>query len=444
MIKLAIGCTKAGLTLKKAIVEYLESQDYLIDDLGMKENGGFVPYYDSAAAVAKALSEGKYEKAIIICGTGAGSVIIANKFKNVFAVYASCEYEASRATIINQANCLCLGEWLTPGQHGIEIVKAWLNATAGEGFEMQWQKFLNDGVDKVKNIDSENLSKDISVNEKRKSEIRSLLKLSVEDIKQKADKKLFICGDIDQLHKKMAREIADEIIQQNKKGELTRLIVPVGPTGQYPYLAEMINKENISLKNVWLFFMDEYCGDEGKVIPKRHPLSFKGEAERLFFKNLGPNCDLLDEQVIFPNENNIGCLTGLIEEVGGIDTSYGGIGIHGHIAFNEPSIGVAETSPRKVRLNDFTVTINAVRSHVGGNIECFPRHAYTLGMKQILEARRIRLYCRNGCGFDWANTVLRLALFGEPGEDYPVTYIRHKNYIITTDKETLACPEFEL
>ena len=93
----------------------------------------------------------------VFCGTGAGSMIIANKFKNVFAVYASCEYEASRATIINQANCLCLGEWLTPGQHGIEIVKAWLNSKPGQGFEPQWQGFLNDGVEKVKEIDKENL-----------------------------------------------------------------------------------------------------------------------------------------------------------------------------------------------------------------------------------------------------------------------------------------------
>ena len=68
------------------------------------------------------------------------------------------------------------------------------------------------------------------------------------------------------------------------------------------------------------------------------------------------------------------------------------------------------------------------------------REAYTLGMKQILASRRIRLYCRNGCEFDWANTVLRLALFGTPGDDYPVTYIRDTDFTITTDRETLASP----
>ena len=55
--------------------------------------------------------------------------------------------------------------------------------------------------------------------------------------------------------------------------------------------------------------------------------------------------------------------------------------------------------------------------------ECFPRDAYTIGMKQILASQHIRLYCRNGTPFDWANTILRIALFGTPGDDYPVTYI---------------------
>ena len=46
---------------------------------------------------------------------------------------------------------------MTPPQHGIEMVKAWLNAKPGEGFEPQWQEFLNNGVEKVRQIDKENL-----------------------------------------------------------------------------------------------------------------------------------------------------------------------------------------------------------------------------------------------------------------------------------------------
>jgi len=57
-------------------------------------------------------------------------------------------------------------------------------------------------------------------------------------------------------------------------------------------------------------------------------------------------------------------------------------------------------------------------------------------MMQILESHEIRLYCRNGTPYDWANTILRIALFAQPEDDYPVTYIRnHPNYVIVTDKD---------
>lgn len=156
-MKFAIGSTKAGLTLKKELVSFLKEMGHEVDDLGMKEGGQFVPYYESAANVARAVSEGKYEKAIIICGTGAGSVIVANKFKGVYAVHVVGEFEASRATIINDANVLVLAEWLTPPQHAKEMIKAWLNAEFGEGFEPQWKDFLRDAVENVKRIDRENL-----------------------------------------------------------------------------------------------------------------------------------------------------------------------------------------------------------------------------------------------------------------------------------------------
>lgn len=276
----------------------------------------------------------------------------------------------------------------------------------------------------------------------RKQEIRDLLKLTPEAVMAKAGDRLVVCEDIDALHQRFAEDIAGEIRARNAAGELTRLIVPVGPTGQYPLLAEMINHEKLSLENVRFFFMDENCGDDGKAVSAAHPLSFKKEAQELFLSRLSGDLKPAPAHVIFPDENNIDALAGMVEDAGGIDTCYGGIGIHGHVAFNEPEPGVSTLGPHKVRLNDFTVTINAVRSHVGGNLECFPREAFTQGMAQILNARRIRLYCRNGCEFDWANTVLRLALFGKPGDDYPVTHIRGKDYVITTDRDTLASPQY--
>jgi len=275
----------------------------------------------------------------------------------------------------------------------------------------------------------------------RRAEIRALLRLSPEEVIEKAGDRLVVCEDLDALHQRFAEDVAREIADSNAEGRPTRLIVPVGPTGQYPILADILQREGLSLERCWFFFMDEYCDDAGNAVGMDHPLSFRRQAQRVFLDRLDDACGLNPKHVVFPNEGNIDTLARTINEVGGIDVCYGGIGIHGHIAFNEPEPGVSATGPRRVALNDFTVTINAVRAHVGGNIECFPHHAYTLGMRQVLGARAIRLYCRNGHKFDWANTVLRLALFGTPGDDYPVTHIRDRNYTITTDRDTLASPE---
>jgi len=274
----------------------------------------------------------------------------------------------------------------------------------------------------------------------RRREVRELLRLSPDEVMDRAGEQLVVCEDLDALHRRFAEDIAEEIRTRKTAGEPTRLIVPVGPTGQYPILADIVNSEGLSLENVWFFFMDENCGEDGKAVPAAHPLSFRGEARRMFFDKLSGALGPPPDHVIFPDESNIEDLAGTIADLGGIDACYGGIGIHGHVAFNEPAPGVSGMGPRRVRLNDFTVTINAVRARVGGNLECFPREAFTLGLAQILNARRIRLYCRNGCEFDWANTVLRLALFGEPGDDYPVTHIRGRDYTIVTDRDTLASP----
>lgn len=274
----------------------------------------------------------------------------------------------------------------------------------------------------------------------RREEIHQLLSMSPDEVKSRAGERLVVCSDLDALHEQMAEDIADEIRTVNQQNAPLRLILPVGPTGQYPFLVEIINSEGLNLANCWFFFMDEYCADHGKSLEADHPLSFKGIAQQLFLGQLDAQASLNQSQVIFPDEHNFSALAARIEAVGGIDTCYGGIGIHGHVAFNEPEPGVSNTGCRRVRLNDFTVTINAVRSSVGGNLEGFPKEAYTLGMQEILSARQIRLYCRNGGEFDWANTVLRLALLGAPGDDYPVTHIRETDYVITTDEDTLASP----
>lgn len=277
----------------------------------------------------------------------------------------------------------------------------------------------------------------------RRGEIHKLLKLSTAQMQKRAGERLVILPDIDTLHEHFAESIATEIKANNAKRRPTKLILPVGPVGQYPILADMINDQRISLKRCWFFMMDEHCDDNGIALSPDHPLSFRHTFNDLFATRVKRNLLIPAKQLVFPDHLNVQTLKDRIESVGGIDTTYGGIGIHGHIAYNEPEANVRESDPRLVYLNDFTRTINAIRAEVGGNLEGHPRKGVTLGMRQLLGAKRIRLYCRNGISLDWANTVLRLAVFGKPGDDYPVTHIRnHRDYVIATDEDTARRPRF--
>lgn len=277
----------------------------------------------------------------------------------------------------------------------------------------------------------------------RREEIRELLHLSEKELIDKSAESLQVMSSLDSLYEHFAESIAGEIAQNNEKGKKTKLILPVGPTGQYPILAEMINQKGVDLNNCYLFFMDEYCDENGFPLSAEHPLSFKGKIEEIFFGKLEEKYKIPKDQVIFPTVDNLHEIPGMIDDLGGIDTCYGGIGIHGHVAFNEPEPKVRNTDPRLVYLNEYTVTINAIRANVGGDLENFPRKALTIGMNQILNSERVRLYCRNSISdLEWANTVLRLSVLGQPGEDYPVTFLTdHKNYKVITDSSTAQGPE---
>lgn len=274
--------------------------------------------------------------------------------------------------------------------------------------------------------------------DERDQEIRDLMRMPLEVLLDKAGAHLRVCKSLDILHQVFAEDIFKEIQKNNTQDKSTRIILPIGPTGQYPYLVKYLNQNKVDLESCWFFFMDEYCDRRGNALDISHPLSFKKIGYEQLLNQLDPSLKLQKDHIFFPSENNINQLDGVMEEIGGIDTCYGGIGIHGHLAFNEPEKNISNLGSRKVKLNDFTITINAIRAHVGGNLENFPKEAYTIGMQQILGSKRIKLYCRSEGPYNWAACILRISLLGTPGDDYPVTHIReHPNYLITTTYDTL-------
>ena len=285
--------------------------------------------------------------------------------------------------------------------------------------------------------------KQVKIGPDRSNEIRNLFKLSVDELTAKSAGHLVVKNTLNELYDYLAEQIVAEFRKSMAKKDPVAFIMPVGPTQPYKLMAEKINKERINLKNCWFFFMDEYCDDkDDKLIPSTHPLSFRGQISGLFFNLVDKELLMPETQRIFPSPENLDKLPGMIAAAGGIEVCYGGIGIHGHVAFNEPAAGVKDTDPRILTINDFTRTVDAVRHGLGGNLINFPRRAITLGMKQCLGARKMLLMTRNEyTDMDWANTVLRIAALGIPGDDYPVTHIRsHSNYIVATDRATATAP----
>jgi glucosamine-6-phosphate deaminase len=272
------------------------------------------------------------------------------------------------------------------------------------------------------------------------------LTLPAADLPRASRVRLEILPDLPALFLHFARSIADQIKANNLAGQPTRLILPVGPVDQYPILARLCNQERISWRNVHTFNMDEYCDWQGRAVPLDHPLSFEGFMRHTLFDQLDADLRLPDEQAHFPDPLHLDRLSQAIVAVGGIDTCYGGVGYHGHIAFNEPPISrwfkltpdeFRRSLTRLVMLAPETIVMNSARA-TGGNPAALPPMAVTIGMADISAARRIRLYCQGGT---WQRAVLRIALMGEEDVDYPVTLLLgHPDYAVITDQNTAQPP----
>ena len=282
----------------------------------------------------------------------------------------------------------------------------------------------------------------------RRDEVREILSLDTDELVRRAHGQLKLFETLDEVYEFLADEMVNEFEKAAGGDHIVSFIMPVGPTQPYRIMAEKINYRNLNLKNVRLFFMDEYVDDEkDELIPKTNPLSFRGQIGPLLFNRICPDLMMPKDQIIFPTPKNIKDLPKMIKDAGGIEVCYGGIGIHGHVAFNEPAPGVAESNPRILEINEFTRTIDSTRHcGVGGNLENFPRRAITMGMKQCLEARKMLLMTRNETtAYLWANTILRIAALGKPGDDYPVTHARyHKSLRIVSDYGTAQKPRFNI
>ncbi|HYX52611.1 MAG TPA: ribose 5-phosphate isomerase B [Candidatus Limnocylindrales bacterium] len=131
-MKIALGADHAGFELKNQIKTHLAEKGIETADLGTN-SGESVDYPDYAAAVAEEVSKGQSDLGILVCGSGIGMAISANKIHGIRAANACSEYEAQMCREHNNANVLALGARILSANQAVKIVDKWLATTFAGG-----------------------------------------------------------------------------------------------------------------------------------------------------------------------------------------------------------------------------------------------------------------------------------------------------------------------
>ncbi len=125
-MRVGVASDHAGLALKEELVEGLKQKGYQVEDLGTHDHVS-VDYPDYAAILARAIQQGAVERGILLCGTGIGMSIVANKHRGIRAALCSTEFEARMTRAHNDANVLCMGERVVGPGLGRAIAEVFLS-----------------------------------------------------------------------------------------------------------------------------------------------------------------------------------------------------------------------------------------------------------------------------------------------------------------------------
>ncbi len=243
----------------------------------------------------------------------------------------------------------------------------------------------------------------------------------------------------------MALELADIISDSNKNNQPIRAIIPCGPACWYRPFAEVVNRERISLRNLTVFHMDECLDWQGRELPRNHPYSFRGFMEREFYGPIEPELLTPEENRWWPNATNFQQIADEIARAP-IDITYGGWGQDGHIAYNQArrhpfsalSLDDLRNCSVRVQDNNLDTIIALAQRTFGCAYQFVPPMSVTLGLKECLSAKKVRLFSDTG---SWKQTALRVALFSEPTPEYPMTLLQeHPDALITATLETATHP----
>jgi glucosamine-6-phosphate deaminase len=272
------------------------------------------------------------------------------------------------------------------------------------------------------------------------------LRIPAHELEQRSPLPLTILPAREDVYRHFAESVFAEVEAAARSHEKLSLVLPLGPKAQYPLLARLLNEADLSLEHVTLFGMDEWLDWQGRPLPLEHPFNLEGYLRRHFLDHVEDRLRPSPENVVFPTPLDLDRSARELSARAPLATTYGGFGFQGHLAFNEPPptrwSTVTVTQLRESRTRIVPLAVDSIIAHaqrsLGGNVWGVPPMAITLGMSELLAARRIRLYTDGGA---WKQTILRILLFCAPTVDYPVTLVRdHPDVHVIVDAETAAPP----
>lgn len=203
------------------------------------------------------------------------------------------------------------------------------------------------------------------------------------------------------------------------------LIMP-NPAHTYVKLALLLNRFKVNCRRLWIFIMDEYADQDGRIAPDTWKLGFMYSFKKFFYQSLDAKLRPPEKQICGPTNRNVADYGKLIEDAGGADACYSGPGWTGHLAFIEPdapefaSASVEEWmtfGPRVVTLSPFTIAQNSLHGFFGmsGDLAAVPPRAFTIGPAQV-KAARYRLDMSGittaGTHVSWQRLITRLVWHG--------------------------------
>jgi glucosamine-6-phosphate deaminase len=233
--------------------------------------------------------------------------------------------------------------------------------------------------------------------------------------------------------------VSDMFFRIKESADQERRLVLIMPNPAFTYrkVAHLINRFRVDCRNLFVFTMDEYADQDGRIAPESWPQGFMHQFKKYFYQEIDPELRPPESQVCGPTTGNIASYGKMIADLGGADACYSGPGWTGHLAFIEPDAPELEgdleewkkMGPRVVTLSPFTIAQNSMHGSFGrsGDLALIPPKAATIGPVEVIAAGyRMDMSALTvaGTSVSWQRLMTRLAAHGPVTPRVPTSLLQ--------------------